>query len=156
EGCAFRRIRLAQIAVLRADGRGAEDALAAGCRSHGSSGPAQHMIFLFVHQNFPGQYKHLVRYLADQPGNTVYFVSQPNDNWMRGVRKIIYRADRPSGLNCHPYTMEYDVAVRVGLAVAAVCRDLRNRGVVPDVMIGHCGWGETLFIKDVFPNTPLL
>jgi glycosyltransferase involved in cell wall biosynthesis len=114
------------------------------------------MIYLFVHQNFPGQYKHLVRHLADQPENSVYFITQPNQNWMAGVTKLVYQRDIPPQLNCHPYTVEIDLAMRVGLSVAEVCRDLKSQRILPDVIIGHAGWGEMLFVKDVFPNIPVL
>ena len=92
----------------------------------------------------------------DKPDNKVYFVSQPNENFMVGVTKVIYTVDRPPQLNCHPYTVEFDTAVRVGVSVANVCRDLKSRGVIPDIIIGHCGWGETLFLRDVYPDTPVL
>jgi len=114
------------------------------------------MIFLFIHQNFPGQYKQIVRYLADQPGNTVYFITQNNNNTMVGVKKLVYKVDIPKALNCHPFSADYDIAVRTGLAVAQVCQTLQQQGIKPDVIAGHCGWGETLFVKDVFRDAPLL
>lgn len=114
------------------------------------------MIYLFVHQNFPAQYRHLVRHLADQPGNTVYFITQPNDNQMRGVTKITYRPPRPAQPNCHPFSVDFDLAVHNGMAVAGACRDLAAAGIKPDIIIGHNGWGEMLFVKDVFPASPTL
>jgi len=114
------------------------------------------MIYLFIHQNFPAQYRHLVRYLTDQPGNTVYFISQPNPNEMRGVNKITYTREQRGPVNCHPYSIDFDQAVSTGARVAEVCRMLRDQQVRPDLIIGHCGWGETLFVKDVFPEVPLL
>lgn len=114
------------------------------------------MIFVFVHQNFPAQYRHLVRYLADQPGNTVYFITQNTTNVMAGVTKLVYKVQTPATLNCHPLTVDYDIAVRTGLAVVQVCQSLQQQEIRPDLIVGHCGWGETLFIKDVFPDSPLL
>ncbi len=29
-------------------------------------------------------------------------------------------------------------------------------GFTPDVVVGHTGWGETLFVKNVWPTIPLL
>jgi glycosyltransferase involved in cell wall biosynthesis len=112
--------------------------------------------FLFVHQNFPGQYRHLARYLADQPGNSVYFITQANGNDMRGVAKITYRPGFPASSNCHPFAFDIDRAIRTGAVVAATCRRLLDQGIRPDIVIGHNGWGETLFVKDVFPDVPLL
>ncbi len=114
------------------------------------------MIYLFIHQNFPGQYLHLARYLAHQPENTVYFVTLPNGNEIAGVQKLNYEKVRPAAGSCHSFTVEVDVAVRTGLAVADKCRGLRDRGIQPDIIVGHAGWGETLFVKDVFPDVPLL
>ncbi|HEY1725445.1 MAG TPA: glycosyltransferase [Steroidobacteraceae bacterium] len=114
------------------------------------------MNYLFMHQNFPGQYRHVVRYLADQPGNLVYFVTQPNENAMAGVYKISYPKDQRGPVNCHAYAVEIDRAIYTGASVAEVCRGLREQGFRPDLIVGHSGWGETLFAKDVFPDVPLL
>ena len=78
------------------------------------------MIYLFIHQNFPGQYRHLIRSLADSPNNTVYFITQPNSNQLAGVRKLEYTPSRTAQGGCHPFLTEFDDAVRAGLAVADV------------------------------------
>lgn len=114
------------------------------------------MKFLFIHQNFPGQYVHLVRHLAAQPAHQVYFITQPNCVAMTGVRKLTYPKDERSGVNCHAYSVEFDRAIYAASQVADLCRELRDRGFQPDLVIGHSGWGETLFVKDIFPNVPLL
>jgi glycosyltransferase involved in cell wall biosynthesis len=114
------------------------------------------VIVLFIHQNFPGQYQHLARHFADQPGNTVYFITQSSQNHMRGVTKLIYKAEHPVHTSCHAFSVDLDYAIRTGMAVAEVCKMLRTQGVRPDIVIGHNGWGETIFVKDVFPDVPLL
>ena len=114
------------------------------------------MIFLFIHQNFPAQYRHLARHYADRPENKVYFITQSASNQMQGVVKLIYKAEQPVRQSCHPYTVEIDNAIGTGMAVAEVCKMLRGQGVRPDIIVGHNGWGETLFVKDVFPEVPLL
>ena len=114
------------------------------------------MNYLFIHQNFPAQYRHLVRHLASAPDNQVYFVTQPNDNAMVGVTKVTYPKDERGPINCHAYSAEFDRAMYSGATVAGVCRTLRDQGFRPDLVVGHSGWGETLFIKDVFPDVPLL
>lgn len=114
------------------------------------------MIVIFIHQNFPAQYVHIVRYLAEDPENQVYFITQEGVNQLAGVNKLVYRPEMPTVSTCHAYTVAFDSAVRTGVAVAEVCQTLRDSGVVPDVIVGHCGWGETLFVKDVYPKVPLL
>jgi glycosyltransferase involved in cell wall biosynthesis len=112
------------------------------------------MRFLFVHQNFPGQYVHIARHLA-QAGHEVSFITQPRTADIEGVRKIEYRpAQSVSG--SHPYLHDLESSVENGLAVARVCRWLDRDGYVPDIVIGHNGWGEILYVKDLWPQTPLL
>jgi len=114
------------------------------------------MRYLFIHQNFPAQYRHVVRHLADRPGNEVCFITQPNENVMPGVRKITYPKDTRGPINCHAYAADMDRAIHTGATVAEVCRGLAASGFRPDLIVGHSGWGETLFVKDVFPSVPLL
>jgi glycosyltransferase involved in cell wall biosynthesis len=114
------------------------------------------MNYLFIHQNFPAQYRHVVRYLADQPGNQIYFITQPNDNAMLGVQKLTYAKDQRPPVNCHAYAAEIERAIHTGATVADVCRMLKDQGFRPDLIVGHSGWGETLFVKDVFPGVPVL
>ena len=114
------------------------------------------MIIVFIHQNFPAQYVHIARRLALVPHNRVYFITQAAQLQLPRVIKLIYKPEPAPGANTHSYTQSFDQAVRTGAAVAEVCRRLKGSGVVPDVIVGHAGWGETLFVKDVFPDIPLL
>ena len=109
---------------------------------------------LLIHQNFPGQYVHIARYLA-QAGHQVSFITQPRGGQINGVRKLEYQpAQRAS--DTHTYVRELESGVENGLAVARLCEWLNRDGFVPDIVIGHNGWGEILYVKDVWPQIPLL
>jgi glycosyltransferase involved in cell wall biosynthesis len=116
------------------------------------------VVIFFIHQNFPAQYVHVAAALAQNADNRVYFITQSpaQHQELAGVTKLIYKLDGPARAHGHPYTASLELAVRTGVAVADVCRVLRERGIVPDLIVGHCGWGETLFVKSVFAHTPLL
>jgi len=114
------------------------------------------MIIVFIHQNFPAQYAHLALYLAKIPQNRVFFITQSEQNQLPRIIKLIYTTLHPASSTCHRYSEALDAAVRTGAAVAEVCRRLKDGGIVPDIVIGHAGWGETLFVKDVFPDVPVL
>jgi glycosyltransferase involved in cell wall biosynthesis len=114
------------------------------------------MKILFVHQNFPGQYLHLARHLARQPENQVVFITQRKDAELPGVRKIVYQPHREVTLNQHRYLRDMEAGVLNAQAVVRVALDLKKSGFTPDVMVGHNGWGEIWYLKDVFPKTPLL
>jgi glycosyltransferase involved in cell wall biosynthesis len=111
--------------------------------------------YLFVHQNFPGQYLHLVRRLVRQPGAEIVFVSRPNDNRIAGVRRVAYEVERPAD-GAHPHAREFNAAMARAEAVARACQQVKRLGFTPDIVIGHHGWGELLNVRDVWPDTPLL
>ncbi len=113
------------------------------------------MRFLFVHQNFPGQYVHIVRHLTEGL-HDVAFLSEPNANQMPDVRKIAYVSQRATDQRIHEHAREFEIAVRRAEAAAVAARQIKSLGFQPDIIIGHHGWGELLNMQDVFPGTPLL
>lgn len=114
------------------------------------------MKVLFVHQNCPGQFRHLAPHLAREPANEVLFITQQDKPTMSGVRKIEYAPHRGVTPKIHPYLASTEAAVLNGQAVARLAFKLRGEGFRPDVIIGNPGWGETLFLKDVWPDVPLI
>jgi glycosyltransferase involved in cell wall biosynthesis len=114
------------------------------------------MKVLLVHQNFPGQYLHVARYLGAQPGNEVVFITQRQDGEIPGVKKVVYKPRRTITPQVHHYLRDSEAAVLNAQEVARVAMDLRQSGFVPDVMLGHNGWGEIWYLRDIFPNTPLI
>ena len=114
------------------------------------------MKILFIHQNCPGQYKHLVRVLAENPNNQVVFITKPNKPPLPGVRKVEYLPKRETSHNIHPYIVRLEDGVLHGQGVARVAIELKSEGFIPDIIYAHVGWGEALYVKDIWPKTPLL
>jgi len=114
------------------------------------------MKVLFVHQNFPGQYLHIARHLGATEGNEVVFITQRTDADLPGVKKIVYKPAREVTRGIHHYLRETEAGVLNAQNVARVAMGLKESGFVPDVMLGHNGWGELWYLKEVFPNTPLI
>ena len=114
------------------------------------------MKYLFVHQNFPGQFLHLVRHLAKSKRHELVFITEPNPNHIPGVRKLPYRIPRPGAADAHPGALELDAALRRADVVAYAAANLKRLGFTPDIIIGHHGWGELLNLADVWPGVKLL
>ena len=114
------------------------------------------MKILFIHQNMPGQFKHLAPALARDEANEVVFLTRRADVMLPDVRRITYAPSRSSGPETHHYLRDYEDGVLHGQQVGRVCRALARGGFHPDIVVAHPGWGEALFVKDVFPRTPLL
>lgn len=114
------------------------------------------MKILFVHQNCPGQFKHLAPRLAAMPDNEVVFITRPGKPHLPGVKKLEYTPARVPQASTHRYLRMMEEGVLNGQAVAQVATTLRGKGFRPDVIVAHVGWGEALYLKPVWPGVPLL
>ncbi len=114
------------------------------------------MKVLFIHQDFPGQFGHLAAFCAASSKNEVLFITKCYPGKIRGVGKIIYSLPSYSVKGTHSYARLFDRAVRYGNAAAKAAMTAKRKGYYPDVIVAHPGWGETLYIKDIFPSSPLL
>jgi glycosyltransferase involved in cell wall biosynthesis len=111
---------------------------------------------LFIHQNFPGQFKHLAPALVKAGHSvsalTMQKLQQPE--W-QGVRLSAYAAARGSTPGIHPWVTDFETKVIRGEACFRACVKLQKTGYAPDLIIAHPGWGETLFVKEVWPKAKL-
>jgi glycosyltransferase involved in cell wall biosynthesis len=111
------------------------------------------MKLLFVHRSFPGQFVHLLQALAAEQCHRIVFLTRPCDWEIAGVTKVAY-AVTPASHRTHADARDFDAAMRHATAVAEVASGLRAAGFRPDIIIGHEGWGETLNLRDVWPDVP--
>jgi glycosyltransferase involved in cell wall biosynthesis len=114
------------------------------------------MRILFLHNNFPAQYRHLASALARDPNNEVVFGTQAERNALHGVKKALYKPHREVKPETHPYLRGFETAVLNAQAVFRMCLGLKKAGFVPDIVYGHSGWGPTLFVRDAFPDCKLI
>jgi len=114
------------------------------------------MKIIFLHSNFPAQFRHLATVLAKNPDNRVIFGTARAEGQMNGVYKAIYRQARKPHKETHHYVRPLEDAVLQGQAVYRELDKLKSEGFYPDVVYGHSGWGAPLFIKDIFPEARLL
>ena len=114
------------------------------------------MKFLFSHRNFPAQFRHILLELAQDPTNEIVFLTGTQNNIeIKGVKKVVYKLKREVPKNCHRYLRQYEEAVIHGQAAAEAAIKLKQQGFIPNVIYAH-SWGNSMFLKDVFPNTPQL
>lgn len=113
------------------------------------------MNILFIHKNFPGQFRNILLALANNPKNNVYFITNNDDFELENVNKIKYTINSPQTMQDNPYLNSYEEAVLHGQAAAKVALELKQSGFTPDVIYGHA-WGPTLFIKHTYPDTPMV
>ena len=114
------------------------------------------MKILFVHQNFPAQYRWLAETLARDKRWQVMALGEAGNIKRRGklpgVNTAGYAAPQPASQQTHHYVKPLEGAVRRGQAIVRACLELKKRGFVPDLVYAHPGWGEALFLRDVYPG----
>jgi glycosyltransferase involved in cell wall biosynthesis len=111
------------------------------------------MRILFAHRNFPAQFGAFGAWLAGQ-GWEVICLTQREGARMPGIRVVACPADhRAPADGVHRYVRPLEAAVITGQAFARAAVDLDRAGFVPDIVMGHAGWGVGTFLRDVWPGT---
>ncbi len=111
---------------------------------------------LFIHQNFPGQYRHLAPVIAARPGARVVGLGERENISLPGVTHIRYPEPQGAGDKTHHYLRGMEASIRRAQNVARALVDLWSKGFRPDIICCHPGWGEGMFLPDIFPNAKLL
>ena len=114
------------------------------------------MNILFIHQNFPGQFKFLAPALVQQGHRVLAKTMQKTEskNW-QGVELVHYKAARGTTPNVHPWVSDFETKTIRGEACFRAALAMKAQGFTPDVIVAHHGWGESLFLKDVWPTAKL-
>ncbi|MEQ3709935.1 MAG: glycosyltransferase family 4 protein [Tateyamaria sp.] len=115
------------------------------------------MKLLFVHQNMPGQYRELVQWLAAQGDHEIVFLTQrekaPD---FAGVRTVRYKTHHKAANDAYGLSKNWETAAGNGFGAVTALREIVSGGFIPDIVIGHVGWGEMSFFREVLPKTPMI
>ena len=114
------------------------------------------MNILFIHQNFPGQFKYLAPALVQQGHRVVAMTLQKTDakTW-QGVQMVRYKTVRGTTPQIHPWVTDFETKIIRAEACFRAALQMKSQGFQPDVIVAHYGWGESLFLKDVWPHAKL-
>jgi len=114
------------------------------------------MNILFVHQNFPGQFKHLAPALVALGHRVVAMTMQKTEaSVWQSIQLVTYQATRGNGRDTHPWVSDFETKAIRGEAAFRAALKLKESGFNPDVIIAHPGWGESLFLKQIWPTARL-
>lgn len=114
------------------------------------------MNILFIHQNFPGQFKFLAPRLAELGHNIFAMAINHNKNEkLENINLISYDTNRGTTANIHPWVSDFETKVIRADACFRAALKLKADGFSPEIIISHHGWGESLFLKDIWPQAKL-
>jgi glycosyltransferase involved in cell wall biosynthesis len=112
------------------------------------------MHVLFVHQNFPAQFGHIARHLIRTRGWYCTFVSKTSSGTADGVRKIAYKTQGGAHETTHYCSRTFENAVWHAHGVYEACK--AETGMRPDLIVGHSGFGSTLYLPELYPGVPIV
>jgi glycosyltransferase involved in cell wall biosynthesis len=114
------------------------------------------MNILFIHQNFPGQFKFLAPALVQQGHRVVAMtLKKTNAQAWQGVQLVSYKTVRGTTPQIHPWVTDFETKIIRAEACFRAALEMKAQGFQPDVIVAHHGWGESLFLKDVWPKAKL-
>ena len=105
---------------------------------------------LFIHNNFPAQFKFLAPALANA-GHEIHTMSL-KDATFKNITHHKYELKKGNTIGIHKYAVEFEAKMIRGQAVALKCLELKENGLKPDLIIAHPGWGESYFLKEIWKN----
>ncbi len=114
------------------------------------------MNWLFVHNNFPAQFSHLASNLASDRQHNVKAIGASGAPGLRNVEIHRYQPPNRQVGQAHPFARHFEFECRRAEQVLFVAGALASTGFVPDVVLAHCGWGENLPLRAVFPQSRLV
>lgn len=116
------------------------------------------MNILFVHQNMPGQYRELVQWLAAQKVHRIFFLTQrKNPAKIEGVEARVYKPHAVPKKDAYGLSKVWEEAAGSGFGAVVAAKQIeREDGFRPDIIVGHVGWGELTFFKQLWPDVPII
>lgn len=113
------------------------------------------MQILFIHNNFPGQFKNLAPAFARRPGISVTAIGGPTSRALPKI-PLVKTAVLPPLRSAHPFASEFEFDVGRSEQAMYAAVSLRTEGFSPDIVIGHSGWGLMLPMREIFPKSRII
>lgn len=108
-----------------------------------------------MHPNFPGQFRHLAPALQ-RAGADVRALSFTAPAVNTGIPTTRVSFVRGHSADLDPWLQPLDSKIIRGRSTARVLRQWHQQGWVPDLIVGHTGWGDMLAVRDIFPAAKVL
>lgn len=110
---------------------------------------------LFVHNSFPAQFGFIAEALLGR-GEKVAAVCSSAAAGIPGIPLARWSVQRGSTPGLWPYATRAEADLIRAKAALDAATVLKSQGFEPDLIIGHPGWGETLFLKQLWPDAKLI
>jgi glycosyltransferase involved in cell wall biosynthesis len=114
------------------------------------------MNVLFVHNNFPAQFRHVAAALSLDPQVNLAAIGSSRAATMPNVKLVTYPPLRADVRATHQFAKRFDVECRRADDVFAAASSRAEAGFQPDLVVAHPGWGEAIPLRSVFPDSRII
>lgn len=111
------------------------------------------MHVLFLHQNYPAQFRYIAPRLVRDYGWQCTFMTAKEEGSLPGVSKITYRCTGGATKGNHFATRNFENTVHEAHAVFETLK--YRRDLQPDLIVAHTGFGSSLFLPFLY-DAPLI
>ncbi|QCI69320.1 glycosyltransferase [Phreatobacter stygius] len=113
------------------------------------------MDILFVHNNFPAQFRHIAKKFASYPNIRVKAIGMSAAPGMPGVELQKYNFSGRELSSVHAFARRFEIEARRGEQVIYAANALKVSGFHPKLIYVHPGWGESLPLRSLFPGATI-
>jgi len=110
------------------------------------------MDVLFVHNNFPAQFRHIAKALVQAGGFRLAAIGEQGAGEVEGVDVRRYTRMEGASAETHAFARRFEHECRRAERVMFAATKLKSEGFDPELIVAHCGWGETLPLRALFPR----
>jgi glycosyltransferase involved in cell wall biosynthesis len=110
---------------------------------------------LFVHSNFPGQFGDMAAVFRDR-GERVAAIGAHTAPGVDGVPMAKWQSQRGSTKEIFRAATRAEADLIRARAALDAAQKLKDQGFYPDLIIGHPGWGETLYLRLIWPQAKII
>jgi glycosyltransferase involved in cell wall biosynthesis len=114
------------------------------------------MKFLFVHNNFPAQFRNVVKELRKEGSFELAAIGAQGAQAVEGVAVHRYQAPTIDLSATHPFARRFHAECWRAEQVLMAASALAASGFIPDFILAHSGWGETLPLRAMFPRARII
>ena len=111
---------------------------------------------LFIHPNFPGQFKELLLSLRKHDNVKLAFITSNDKAEMEGVEISMYKQPERRVKDVHRYLRNVNQEISGAQEITKLAIGLKSKDFIPNVIVGHIGWSGTVLMKDAFPEAKLI
>lgn len=113
------------------------------------------MNILFVHNNFPAQFRHLAQRFLRISGIQVQAIGASTAPSLPGIATARYTFPAAASQAVHAFGARFDLDCRRAEQILYEAVHLKSQGFVPQLIYVHPGWGEALPLRTLFPDATI-